>query len=141
MPPTPPHSPAANPLCLRPTSTSSTLHSHCREIFGTGTFRLPGEEVLELKRSTRIYTGADLPPRFFIELVGIVSRSVSGMGVACGWFSLGRAAYRMVLFSVASGVPGGGGGVCRLECLQFTFCTKFLYASCSVFLRICAGVR
>ena len=32
-------------------------------------------------------------------------------------------------------------GVYRLEFLQFQFCTKVLYAICSVFLRICAGIR
>ena len=34
---------------------------------------------------------------------------------------------------------GGGGGLCKLEFLQFKFCTKILYAICSVFSRICAG--
>ena len=33
----------------------------------------------------------------------------------------------------------GGGGLYKLEFLQFKFCTKILYAVCSVFLRICAG--
>ena len=34
---------------------------------------------------------------------------------------------------------GGGGGLYKLEFLHFKFCTKSLYAICSVFLRICAG--
>ena len=33
------------------------------------------------------------------------------------------------------------GGLCELEFLQFKFCTKFLYAICLVFLRICADIR
>ena len=33
-----------------------------------------------------------------------------------------------------------GGGVYKLEFLHLKFCTKFLCAICSVFLRICAGV-
>ena len=40
---------------------------------------------------------------------------------------------------LCSAYRGGGGN--RLEFLQFRFCTKGLYAVCSVFLRICAGVR
>ena len=37
-------------------------------------------------------------------------------------------------------LPGGGqGGLYKLEFLHFEFCTKSLYAICSVFLRICAG--
>ena len=32
----------------------------------------------------------------------------------------------------------GGGGLYKLEFLQFKFCTKFLYAICSVSLRIFA---
>ena len=32
-----------------------------------------------------------------------------------------------------------GGGLYKLEFLHFKFCTKILYAICSVFLRICAG--
>ena len=36
---------------------------------------------------------------------------------------------------------GGGGELCKLEFVQFKFCAKFLYANCSVFLRICAGIQ
>ena len=32
-----------------------------------------------------------------------------------------------------------GEGLCKLEFLHFKFCTKILYATCSVFSRICAG--
>ena len=35
-------------------------------------------------------------------------------------------------------IPGGGGGLYKLEFLQFKFHTKFLYAICSVF---CAGIH
>ena len=38
-------------------------------------------------------------------------------------------------------VLAGVGGLHRLEFLQFKFCPKILCAICSVFLRICAGVR
>ena len=34
---------------------------------------------------------------------------------------------------------GGGRELHKLEFLHFKFCTKILYAICSVFLRICAG--
>ena len=34
-----------------------------------------------------------------------------------------------------------GEGVYKLEFLHFKFCTKILYAICSVFFRICAGIR
>ena len=34
-----------------------------------------------------------------------------------------------------------GGGLCKPEILQLKFCTKFLYAICSVSLRICAGIH
>ena len=49
-------------------------------------------------------------------------------------------AIRISLFCAFLGIPGGGGGgYYKLEFLQFKFCTKILYAICSVFLRICAG--
>ena len=36
-------------------------------------------------------------------------------------------------------LTGGGGGLYKLEFMHFKFCTKFLCAICSGFLRICAG--
>ena len=36
---------------------------------------------------------------------------------------------------------GGGAIMQKLEFLQFKFCTKFVYGICSVFLRICGGIR
>ena len=49
-------------------------------------------EALELEQSTKIYTGPDLPPRFFIELIGITSRYVPPVLLwpsALGWGALG----------------------------------------------------
>eukprot|EP00667_Euglena_gracilis_P007109 EG_transcript_7172 len=45
-----------------------------RDIFGPGEFCISWREVCELAETTKIYTGADLPPKFFLHLAGIVSR-------------------------------------------------------------------
>eukprot|EP00667_Euglena_gracilis_P007457 EG_transcript_7535 len=45
-----------------------------REIFGSGEFRISWQEVCALAETTKIYTGADLPPKFFLRLAGVVSR-------------------------------------------------------------------
>ena len=48
--------------------------SHCREIYGEGCFELTPRELRALAQSTRIYTGVDLPPLFWLRLVGITSK-------------------------------------------------------------------
>eukprot|EP00668_Euglena_longa_P001367 GGOE01001620.1.p1 GENE.GGOE01001620.1~~GGOE01001620.1.p1 ORF type:complete len:1871 (-),score=629.58 GGOE01001620.1:50-5662(-) len=48
--------------------------SSCTEIFGTEEFCLSRQEVRRLMETTKVYTGADLPSRFFLHLVGITSR-------------------------------------------------------------------
>ena len=42
------------------------------QVFGHKEFQISMEEVLQLERSVRIYTS--MPPKFFLHLVGIVSR-------------------------------------------------------------------
>ena len=39
------------------------------------------------------------------------------------------------------GLQNGGGGLYKLEFLQFKFCTKILCAICLVFFRIYAGIH
>ena len=62
--------------------------------------------------------------------------------VACVGGSQGRTLELLTIIctSLQKGAYRGGGGVCKLEFLQFKFCAKFLYAICSVLLRICAGI-
>ena len=42
------------------------------QVFGSKEFQISMEEVLQLERSVRIYTS--IPSKFFLHLVGIVSR-------------------------------------------------------------------
>ena len=57
-----------------------------------------------------------------------------------GWCFCGLPVESLVSRILTPGYRGGGGGSCNLEFLQFKVRTKFLYAICSVFLRICAGM-